>query len=260
MTRPIVEISHLRKSFGHLEVLSDVSLTCAPGEVLAVLGPSGSGKSTMLRCINHLEKPNSGTILVDGEQIGYERRGTRLIERSDRAIARQRQSIGMVFQRFNLYGHFSAEENVAFALMKLKKMPRAKAMKIAHEQLENVGLYAKRGNYPSQLSGGQQQRVAIARALAMAPKVMLFDEPTSALDPELVGEVLQTIEKLAETGMTMIVVTHELQFAREAASRVVFMADGVVVEEGPPNQVLDNPQTERLASFVSRVFRAESDA
>lgn len=255
METPIVEVIDLRKSYGNLEVLHGVSLNCSKGDVVAVLGPSGSGKSTMLRCINHLERPNSGIIRVDGEQIGYERRGKRLIERSDAAIARQRQQIGMVFQRFNLYGHMTAAENVAFALMKLKRLPRANAMEIAGGHLNNVGLHHKRASYPSELSGGQQQRVAIARALAMSPKVMLFDEPTSALDPELVGEVLGTIERLAADGTTMIVVTHELHFARQAASRVVFMADGLVVEHGPPALILESPKTERLATFVSRVFR-----
>jgi polar amino acid transport system ATP-binding protein len=250
-----VEVNSLSKQFGGLEVLRDVSFDTARGDVLAVIGPSGSGKSTMLRCINHLERPDRGSVVVDGKRIGYERHRRRLVEMKPSAIARQRQEIGMVFQRFNLYGHLTAAENVALAPRRALRLSGREARESAREQLNAVGLADKENAYPRQLSGGQQQRVAIARALAMRPKLMLFDEPTSALDPELVGEVLATIERLAAGGMTMIVVTHELHFARDVASNMLFMADGRVVERGPPRKLLENPSTDRLRAFAARVMR-----
>jgi polar amino acid transport system ATP-binding protein len=244
----------VRKSFGSLEVLKGIDLDVAPGSVTVVLGPSGSGKSTFLRCINRLERVDSGLLLVDGVFVGYRRHGDALHELPERAVARQRADIGMVFQRFNLFAHMTALENVVEGPVQVKDVPRAEARRRAVELLTRVGLGDKVENYPAQLSGGQQQRVAIARALAMDPKLMLFDEPTSALDPELVGEVLDVMRGLAETGMTMVVVTHEIGFAREVADHVVFMDDGVVVEEGPPSEVFDNPRHERTKAFLAAVL------
>src|SRR6516225_8837894 len=242
------------KSFGRLEVLKGIDLEVQPREVMCILGPSGSGKSTFLRCINHLEKIDAGRLWVDGRLVGYRQVGDRLYELHDRQICRDRAEIGMVFQSFNLFGHMTALENVVEAPVHVKGVPRDEARRRAKEVLERVGLADKLDTYPSQLSGGQQQRVAIARALAMQPKLMLFDEPTSALDPELVGDVLDAMRQLAKDGMTMIVVTHEMGFAREVADNVVFMDGGVVVESGPPAAVLGSPRHERTRAFLSKVL------
>lgn len=249
---PLVEARNVHKSFADLEVLKGIDLDVAPGEVVVVLGPSGSGKSTFLRCINHLESINQGSIEVDGEQIGYRLHKDRLLQLSNHEIAQQRRKIGMVFQQFNLYPHMTALQNIIEAPVGIHGESRKAAIENALRLLERVGLSAKADSYPRQLSGGQQQRVAIARALAIKPKLMLFDEPTSALDPELVGEVLATMRDLANQGLTMIVVTHEIGFAREAADRVVFMDDGKVVEQGKPEDVIGNPQHPRTRSFLSR--------
>jgi len=250
----MVEIRNVSKSFGHNEVLKDISLTVREGTVTAILGPSGSGKSTILRCINHLETVDSGEILVDGHHIGYRRIGDTLKELSGKELAKQRATMAMVFQRFNLFAHKTVLENIIEGPVKILKHPKDKATKRAYELLESIGLREKANAHPSQLSGGQQQRVAIARALAMDPKVILFDEPTSALDPELVGEVLALMKNVAESGITMLVVTHEIQFAREVADQVVFMADGYIVESGGPNQVLRAPEHPRTKDFLARVL------
>ncbi|MFJ2029545.1 amino acid ABC transporter ATP-binding protein [Streptosporangium sp. NPDC087985] len=244
----------VRKSFGKLEVLKGIDLTVEKGQVVCLLGPSGSGKSTFLRCVNHLEKIDSGRLEVDGRLVGYALQGGRLRELRDKEVARQRRDIGMVFQRFNLFPHMTALENIVEAPVRVKGVPRAEAVRQARELLAKVGLQDKEKAYPAQLSGGQQQRVAIARALAMRPKLMLFDEPTSALDPELVGDVLDVMRELATEGMTMLVVTHEIGFAREVADMAVFMDDGVVVEYGPPSEVLVTPQHERTKAFLSKVL------
>jgi polar amino acid transport system ATP-binding protein len=245
----------VRKRFGRNEVLRGIDLEVKPGEVLCLLGPSGSGKSTFLRCINHLEKINSGRLSVDGELVGYREVGDKLHELRESEVARKRAEIGMVFQHFNLFGNMTALENVTCAPIRVKHESRDAARGQARELLDRVGLADKYDSYPAQLSGGQQQRVAIARALAMEPKLMLFDEPTSALDPELVGEVLDVMRALStELGMTMVVVTHEMGFAREVADKVVFMDDGVVVEEGPPSELLANPRHERTRAFLSKVL------
>ncbi|MGV2099909.1 amino acid ABC transporter ATP-binding protein [Rhizobium sp. 21-4511-3d] len=249
---PLVRARNVHKSFDQLEVLKGIDLDVAPGEVVVILGPSGSGKSTFLRCINRLETINQGSIEVDGEQIGYSFRKGKLVQLSNHAVALQRRKIGMVFQQFNLYPHMTALQNIVEAPVGIHGESRKEATENAKRLLERVGLSAKADNYPRQLSGGQQQRVAIARALAIKPKLMLFDEPTSALDPELVGEVLATMRDLANQGLTMIVVTHEIGFAREAADRVVFMDGGKVVEQGKPEDVLGNPQHPRTRSFLSR--------
>jgi polar amino acid transport system ATP-binding protein len=251
---PMVMADNVWKSFGKLDVLKGVDFTVYPRQTSVLLGPSGGGKSTLLRCINHLEKINAGRLYVDGELMGYREKGGKLHEMSPRDIARQRSTIGMVFQRFNLFPHMTAMENVMVALRKVRRAERSDARQEAERQLCLVGLGDKLGNYPSQLSGGQQQRVAIARALAMHPKLMLFDEPTSALDPELVGEVLDTLKKLAVQGMTMVVVTHEIGFAKEVADQVAFLDGGVVVESGPPRECLENPQNERTKFFLSKVL------
>ncbi|MEO7126954.1 MAG: amino acid ABC transporter ATP-binding protein [Nakamurella sp.] len=244
----------VRKSFGHIEVLSGVSMTVQRGEVACLLGPSGSGKSTFLRCVNHLEKIDGGRMWVDGAMVGYRRSGKVLHELNDREVARHRAGIGMVFQSFNLFPHRTALDNVLEGPIVVKRARRRQVESVALELLDRVGLADRAHHYPSQLSGGQQQRVAIARALAMEPSLMLFDEPTSALDPELVGEVLDVMKDLAASGMTMIVVTHEMGFAREVADTVHFMADGVVVESGSPAAVLGNPQQERTRSFLAKVL------
>jgi polar amino acid transport system ATP-binding protein len=250
----MVKAEAVHKRFGRLEVLKGIDLEVQPGEVLVMLGPSGSGKSTFLRCINHLEKVNSGRLSVDGELVGYRESGGKLHELHEREVARKRAEIGMVFQHFHLFPHMTAVENVALAPIRVAKVSRDEARRRARELLTRVGLEDKLNIYPVALSGGQQQRVAIARALAMRPKLMLFDEPTSALDPELVGEVLDAMRQLARDGMTMIVVTHEMGFAREVADEVVFMDDGVVVESGRPDQVLSNPRHERTRLFLSKVL------
>jgi polar amino acid transport system ATP-binding protein len=254
VTEPMVNSEGVHKRFGRLEVLKGITLQVMPGEVMCLLGPSGSGKSTFLRCINHLEKINSGRLSVDGELVGYRQVGGKLHELRESEVARKRSEIGMVFQHFNLFQHMNVVDNVTCAPMLVKDLPRTQALARAGELLERVGLADKVDAYPSQLSGGQQQRVAIARALAMDPKLMLFDEPTSALDPELVGEVLQVMQQLAREGMTMIVVTHEMGFAREVADTVVFMDAGVVVESGRPSEVLSNPREERTKAFLSKVL------
>ncbi|WP_278699039.1 amino acid ABC transporter ATP-binding protein [Actinomyces oris] len=255
---PKVEISDLHKFFGELHVLRGINLIVPPGSVTVLIGPSGSGKSTLLRCINELESIDAGRIKVDGELIGMrevERRGRiELHALSDKARAAQRAKIGMVFQRFNLFPHMTALQNVMEAPVLVKKTPKDKARERGIELLERVGLGDRLDHYPSQLSGGQQQRVAIARALAMDPELMLFDEPTSALDPELVGEVLQVMKDLAASGMTMVVVTHEMGFAQEVGDQLIFMDGGVVVERGIPSEVLDRPANERTRAFLSSVL------
>jgi polar amino acid transport system ATP-binding protein len=250
----MIEIRDVHKSFGQHEVLKGVSLHVGAGEVAVVLGPSGSGKSTLLRSVNHLEKVDRGQIRVDGELIGYRRRGDKLYELKERDVLKQRSAIGFVFQNFNLFPHLTVLDNIAEAPIATGRLSRDRARDKALELLGRVGLVAKAASYPRQLSGGQQQRVAIARALALDPKVVLFDEPTSALDPELVGEVLDVLRDLARGGTTMIVVTHEIGFAREVADTVVFMDDGVVLEQGPPTDVLDRPSHERTRSFLSKVL------
>ena len=250
----MVEARSVRKWFGSNEVLKSISLEVPRGQVLCLLGPSGSGKSTFLRCINHLETIDGGRISVDGELIGYTQRGDKLHEMKPKEIARQRRGIGMVFQRFNLFPHLTALDNIVEAPQGVSGVPKAQARERAVALLERVGLADRVDAYPAQLSGGQQQRVAIARALAMEPKLMLFDEPTSALDPELVGDVLDVMRDLAASGMTMIVVTHEIGFSREVADRMVFMDGGVVVESGKPADVLDNPQHERTQLFLESVL------
>jgi polar amino acid transport system ATP-binding protein len=251
---PMVKAEMVCKDFGALKVLKGVTLEVAKGQVLVLVGPSGSGKSTFLRCINHLEEVTAGRLYVDGDLIGYRERGDKLHEMPPRDAAKQRRDIGMVFQHFNLFPHRTVLENVIEAPIHVKKVKKSEAVTRANDLLEQVGLSAKADAYPAQLSGGQAQRVAIARALAMSPKLMLFDEPTSALDPELVGEVLGVMKKLASEGMTMLVVTHEMGFAREVADKLVFMDGGVIVETGPPRDVLSNPQEERTKAFLSKVM------
>jgi polar amino acid transport system ATP-binding protein len=250
----MVQARGVRKSYAGVEVLKGVDLTVTRGEVTCLIGPSGSGKSTLLRCINHLEKHDAGELRVDGDLVGYEARGHKLYERNDKQICAQRAQIGMVFQRFNLFQNLTVLENITMGQMKVKDVNSEVAKRKARELLARVGLDNKETNYPSQLSGGQQQRVAIARALAMDPKLMLFDEPTSALDPELVGEVLEVMKDLARSGMTMIVVTHEMNFAREVANTVYFLDSGIIEESGDPRSVLVNPSTARLQIFLSKVL------
>ncbi len=247
---PIVRIIDLHKSFGLLEVLKGVNLEVYRGQVVVLLGRSGSGKSTMLRCINHLERPSHGSVIVDGEVVGYRIKGDKLHELRPKEVAKQRAETGMVFQAFNLFPHMTVLENLIEAPRRVKGVPKAQAIEAAHKALADVGLAEKADVYPGTLSGGQQQRVAIARALVMKPKVLLFDEPTSALDPELVGEVLDVMKRLAESGMTMIVVTHEIGFARGVADEVVFMSEGRLVEHGPPSQVIDAPIHESTRTFL----------
>jgi polar amino acid transport system ATP-binding protein len=254
MNGAMVKAEGVHKRFARLEVLKGVSLEVRLGEVVCMIGPSGSGKSTFLRCINHLEKIDAGRLWVDGRLVGYRQVGDKIYELRDAEVCRERAQIGMVFQRFNLFGHMTALENVIEAPIRVKKLPRLEAIRRGEELLELVGLEGKLGTYPSQLSGGQQQRVAIARALAMQPKLMLFDEPTSALDPELVGEVLDVMRGLAADGMTMIVVTHEMGFAREAADRIVMMDDGRIIEEGAPDRFFAAPEQERTRLFLSKIL------
>ncbi|MGW6172123.1 amino acid ABC transporter ATP-binding protein [Arthrobacter sp. NPDC055138] len=254
MNDPIVSAQGVRKSFGQVEVLKGISLDVQAGQVACLLGPSGSGKSTFLRCINHLEKIDGGQLWVHGERIGYRRVGNRLREMKEHETSRQRASVGMVFQQFNLFPHRTALENVIEGPTIVQRRSKAEAVEEGMALLERVGLAEKRNHYPGQLSGGQQQRVAIARALALKPSVMLFDEPTSALDPELVGEVLEVMVQLATSGMTMIVVTHEMGFAKEVGDVVHFMADGCLVESGEPRQVLEDPREARTRAFLSKVL------
>jgi polar amino acid transport system ATP-binding protein len=251
---PMVKSEGVHKYFGRLEVLKGINLEVMPGEVMCVIGPSGSGKSTFLRCINHLEKLTAGKLWVDGELVGYRQKGDKLHELRDSEVAAKRREIGMVFQRFNLFPHMTACENVMEAPIQVKGLAKSVSRKRALALLEQVGLAEKAKAYPRELSGGQQQRVAIARALAMDPKLMLFDEPTSALDPELVGEVLAVMRQLAADGMTMIVVTHEMGFAREVGDTLVFMDGGVIVEQGHPRDVIADPKHERTKSFLGKVL------
>jgi polar amino acid transport system ATP-binding protein len=253
-TPAAVEVHDVHKWYGTHHVLDGVELTVRPGEVTVILGPSGSGKSTLLRVVNHLEKPERGYVSVNGEPIGVRRHGDRLKELSERVILGQRSRIGFVFQNFNLFPHLTVLDNVAAAPVATGKLTKSEAQELARDLLDRVGLADKTGAYPRQLSGGQQQRVAIARALALRPGVILFDEPTSALDPELVGEVLAVIKDLASGGTTLVIVTHEIGFAREIADRVVFMDGGRIVEQGPPAEVLDNPRHERTRDFLSKVL------
>jgi polar amino acid transport system ATP-binding protein len=254
MIEPALRVEGVRKSYGYVEVLKGIDMQVKPGEVACLVGPSGSGKSTFLRCINHLEKINSGRLYVHGELVGYQEKKGRLYELTDREVCRKRAEIGMVFQNFNLFQHMSVLENIIEAPTRVLKISKEEAVIHARELLELVGLSGREDSLPKQLSGGQQQRVAITRALAMRPKLMLFDEPTSALDPELVGEVLTAMQDLASSGMTMIVVTHEMGFARKVADTVAFMDAGLIVESGPPDRILDNPQHERTKSFFSKVL------
>jgi polar amino acid transport system ATP-binding protein len=255
MTVSMVKAEGVHKRFGRLEVLKGISLEVQHGEVVCVIGPSGSGKSTFLRCINHLEKIDSGRLWVDGALVGYRQSGDKLYELRDAEICRERARIGMVFQRFNLFGHMTALENVVEAPIRVRNLPKSRAVAEARLLLERVGLADKLDSYPAQLSGGQQQRVAIARALAMDPKLMLFDEPTSALDPELIGDVLAVMQELArDIGMTMVVVTHEMGFAREAADRVLMMDDGAIIEEGTPEHFFRTPTEERTKQFLSKIL------
>ena len=244
----------VHKRFGRLDVLRGVTMDVGRGEVVVIIGPSGSGKTTFLRCINHLERVDAGKIYVDGELVGYREKNGRLVEDREAEVARKRAAIGMVFQRFNLFPHLTALGNVVEAPLRVKKLPRREAGELGRELLGKVGLADKLDAYPAQLSGGQQQRVAIARALAMQPKLMLFDEATSALDPELVGEVLEVMKSLAREGMTMIVVSHEMGFTREAADRIVFMDEGVIVEEGPPEELFARPLQPRTQAFLSKIL------
>jgi polar amino acid transport system ATP-binding protein len=254
MSQPMVKAERVRKVFGSLEVLRDINLEVAHEEAVCLIGPSGSGKSTFLRCVNHLHKIDGGRLYVDGELVGYRRENGTLYELHDSEIAHQRSEIGMAFQHFNLFPHMTVLENVTEGPVQVKGESRDDATQRAHDLLRRVGIDVKADQYPNQLSGGQQQRVAIARALAMDPKLMLFDEVTSALDPERVKEVLDVMRDLAEEGMTMIVVTHEMRFARDVGDRVVFMDGGVVVEEGPARQVIEDPREERTKQFVGLVM------
>lgn len=251
---PMVVARNVQKSFGHHQVLKGIDLDVARGGVVSLLGASGSGKSTFLRCINSLERIDGGRVWVDGELVGYRAKGGKLHDLNEQELTQNRLRTGMVFQRFNLFAHMTVLENIIEAPISVLRKPRAEAIARALELLERVGLASHHGHYPNQLSGGQQQRVAIARALAMDPEVMLFDEPTSALDPELVGEVLDVMRGLADGGMTMIIVTHEIGFAREVCDEVAFLHDGRVVEHGPPADVFGNPQHERTRSFLSKVL------
>jgi polar amino acid transport system ATP-binding protein len=253
MTEYVLRAEDVHKRFGRLEVLKGISLEVAAQETVCIIGPSGSGKSTFLRCINHLEKVDGGRIEVNGHLIGYRQENGRLVEDSEANIARQRTEIGMVFQRFNLFPHLTALENVIEAPVRVRKTPKERAVKEGEALLERVGLADKRDVYPGKLSGGQQQRVAIARALAMKPALMLFDEATSSLDPETIGEVLEVMEELSAEGMTMIVVTHEMGFARQAADRVVMMDDGFMIEEGTPEHFFTSPDQERTKQFLSKI-------
>jgi polar amino acid transport system ATP-binding protein len=254
VSEPLLRAVGVRKSYGHTEVLRGVDMEVHRGQVVCLLGPSGAGKSTFLRCLNHLESVDEGQVWVDGKPIGFELRNGKLYELRERDVAKQRRDIGMVFQRFNLFGHRTALENVIEGPIRVLGTKPDVARKEGLELLDRVGLGQRGDAYPAQLSGGQQQRVAIARSLAMKPKLMLFDEPTSALDPELVGEVLAVMNSLAADGMTMVVVTHEIAFAAEAADEVVFMADGAVVETGPPERILKSPEHERTRQFLARVL------
>ncbi|AHL34982.1 arginine ABC transporter ATP-binding protein [Pseudomonas brassicacearum] len=249
----MVRVEGLHKSFGRLDVLKGIDLQVQQGQKISLIGPSGSGKTTLLRCINYLEEPTRGSIYIDNALIGQRKVGERTVPMGDRDLARMRANIGMVFQRFNLFPHLSVLDNIILGPLKVQQRSRPEAVELAEGLLNKVGMFAKRDAYPDQLSGGQQQRIAIARALAMRPKLMLFDEATSALDPELVGEVLTVMRKLAEEGMTMIIVTHEMRFAESVSDQVIFMADGNIVEQGPPRQIFRESQVERTRAFISAV-------
>ena len=251
---PILQVSHVHKHFGTFHALKDVCLSVSRGEVVCIIGPSGSGKSTLLRCISQLESIDGGIIAIENEIAGFRLNGDILVPLSDRSIARQRQQVGMVFQRFNLFPHRTVLQNLMEGPVRVQKRPVQQCRQEAQKLLERVGLETKMNSYPNDLSGGQQQRVAIARALAMNPRVILFDEPTSALDPELVGEVLSVMRELAQSGMTMVVVTHEIAFCREVASRVVFMEDGAIIAAGSPEEMIASPQNARVADFISAVL------
>ncbi len=253
MAEPLLRVAGLHKRFGDLQVLNGVDMELERGQKTAVVGPSGCGKSTLLRCINYLETPTSGTVYLDGEPVGRKGSGESYALMSDRELAQQRAHIGMVFQGFYLWPHLNARDNVALGPTKVRGMSRSEAVELADAMLDKVHMSHKADEYPERLSGGQQQRVAIARALAQEPKLLLFDEPTSALDPELIGEVLKVIHELADEGRSMVLVTHEIRFAREVADHVIFMSDGVVVEEGPPQEVLDAPRHERLRAFLRQI-------
>jgi polar amino acid transport system ATP-binding protein len=252
-TQPLLHIEDLHKRFGDLEVLSGVGLEVKRGEKVSIIGPSGSGKTTLLRCINYLEKPTAGHIYIDGNLIGEKKVGDHYVHLSDRELAKERQEIGFVFQRFNLFPHLTALGNVTVAPMRVLGLSREAAEARGREMLQKVGLAHKINEYPERLSGGQQQRVAIARMLAMQPKLMLFDEATSALDPELIGEVLRVMRRLAEEGATMVIVTHEIQFAGEVSDRVIFMDQGKIVEQGPPREVLNKPREARTREFLKHI-------
>ena len=254
--RPMIEVINVNKSFGDLHVLKNVSFTVQRGKSLVLIGSSGSGKTTMLRCLNFLNEYESGEIIIDGELLGYKKVNGKIVRRSEKEIAKSREEIGLVFQNFNLFPHMTALENITLSLTHVKKEEKKKAERKAKDLLDRVGLLDKFNEYPAKLSGGQQQRVAIARALAMDPKIMLFDEVTSALDPELVGEVLMVMKQLAESGMTMVVVTHEMHFAKDVADHISFMDDGNIVEEGNPKEVLSNPINEKLKTFLKRFTEA----
>lgn len=253
MTGPLLQVEELHKSFGDLEVLKGVDMTLDRGHKTAIIGPSGCGKSTMLRCINYMERPTQGHIHLDGELFGETRSGDTYTPMNEKELARQRAHVGMVFQGFYLWPHLCARDNIGIGPMKVRGMSKVQADELADAMLEKVHMSHKADEFPERLSGGQQQRVAIARALAQQPKLMLFDEPTSALDPELIGEVLNVIQELAEEGRSMVLVTHEIRFAREVADHVIFLHDGVIVEEGPPKQVIDNPQHDRLRAFLRQI-------
>src|SRR5690242_6934737 len=256
---PLVRIAGLRKSFGTIEVLKGVDLEVARGECVSIVGPSGSGKTTLLRCVNFLERPSGGEVWVDGKRIGQKETGARLRDLSDREMATERAEIGFVFQRFNLFPHLTALENVTLAPRRVRKLGQNEARDLGTEMLVKVGLGHKIDDYPERLSGGQQQRVAIARVLAMQPKLILFDEPTSALDPELVGEVLKVMRQLAEEGRTMMIVTHEIAFAGEVADRVIFMDGGVIFEQGSPEAILRRPAEERTRAFLRKIIERAGD-
>ncbi len=257
MQDELLVIENLHKSYGALEVLKGIGLTLKPGEKVALIGPSGCGKSTCLRCVNYLETPTSGHIYLEGELLGEKKTGEKYSHMSEKELARQRAGIGMVFQGFNLWPHLNARDNVAIAQIKVNGMARKEAYALAEEVLEKVHMAHKSDEHPERLSGGQQQRIAIARALAQRPKLMLFDEPTSALDPELVGEVLTTIQELADEGRAMMLVTHEIAFAREVADWVVFVDEGVIAEQGPAKEVIDNPKNARLQSFLGQMLERD---
>jgi polar amino acid transport system ATP-binding protein len=251
---PVVRAERVRKRFGRLEVLRGIDLEVFPGEVVVIIGRSGSGKSTFLRCVNHLEKIDGGLLYVNGDLIGYREKANRIYELREREVAEKRAEIGMVFQQFNLFSHMTVMRNLTEAPMRVRKLSKARAVERAHRLLDRVGLRDKAAAYPAQLSGGQQQRVAIARALAMEPSLMLFDEPTSALDPELVGDVLEVMKGLAADGMTMVVVTHEVGFAREVGDRVIVMDEGVIIEQGAPEEILSAPSNPKTREFLARVL------